>query len=159
MQTSHAFDLVPHVGIGPLHLGMTLAQADAALAPLAGAGARTSHGALHYLFDAALQFELGDSGTIQFIGLADHPLILCRYRGRDVFDMAATDLFALIAANETREHAFRNDEYLFPDQVVTLYEADERYDGKGNHSRPVWGQVGVGNADYLKAIGEGASAG
>src|SRR4029077_19778662 len=84
MAKPHEFELVPHVGIGPLHLGMTLAKADAAIRAFAGPGAPTSHGPVHYLCDAALQFELGESGRIHFIGLANHPQILCRYRGQDV---------------------------------------------------------------------------
>ena len=98
MADPHVFDLVPHVGIGPLRLGMTLAEADAAMGSLPGAGRRTSLRSLHYFFDAAMQFELGDSNTIQFIGLANDPGILCRYEGQDVFDIAAPDLFALVAS-------------------------------------------------------------
>ena len=64
MAKPHEFDLVPHVGIGPLHLGMSLAEADAAVGALAGAGARTSQGSVHYFFDAALQLEVGASGRI-----------------------------------------------------------------------------------------------
>lgn len=157
MANLHQFDLVPHVGLGPLHLGMTVAEADAAIGTLPGAGTRSSRGSLHYFFDAALQFELGKSGRIQFIGLADHPQILCRYRGQDVFDIPAPDLFALIASQEKQTHKYRSAEYVFPDQIVTLYEADEQYDRKGNESRPIWGQVGLGNAEYL-APKRGATA-
>ncbi len=159
MAQPHEFELVPHVGIGPLHLGMTVAEADAAIGAFAGAGARTSHGSVHYLFDAALQFEVNESGRIQFIGLANHPQILCRYRGQDVFDIPAPELFALIAAHEKSKHHYRSAEYLFPDQIITLYEADEQYDQKGNESRPIWGQVGLGNDEYLKAVGGDAAAG
>jgi hypothetical protein len=152
MATPNVLDLVPHVGIGPLHLGMTTAEADEALRTLPGAGARKSHRSAHYFFDAALQFGLGESGRIQFIGLAEHPQVLCRYHGHDVFDTPAPELFALIAARESAKHVYQAAEYLFPDQVVTLYEADEQYDRKGKESRPIWGQVGVGNAEYLAAV-------
>ena len=162
MVKPHEFDLVPHVGIGPLHLGMTIAEADAAVGPLAGAGARGSRRSVHLFFDAALQFEVGASGRIQFIGLADHPRVLCRYRGQDVFDTPAPELFALMAAHENSTHQYRSAGYLFPDQVITLYQADEQYDRKRNGSRPVWGQVGVGNGEYMaavRAIRGGAAAG
>ena len=152
MVTPNVLDLVPHVGIGPLHLGMTVAEADEALRPLVGAGVRKSHWSVNYFFDAALQFELGESGRIQFIGLAEHPKVLCRYHGHDVFDTPAPELFALVAARESGRHLYRDAEYLFPDQIVTLYEADEQYDRKGNKSRPIWDQVGVGNSEYLAAI-------
>jgi hypothetical protein len=91
---------------------------------------------------------------VQFIGVADHPRIVCRYHGQDVFDVAASDLFALIAAGEKRKQRYRSEEYLFPEQIITVYQADEQYDRNGKGSRPVWGQVGVGNAEYLQAIGK-----
>lgn len=116
MNTSHDFDLVPRVGIGPLRLGMTLAEADAAVGGLPGAKARTSLNSVYYFFDAALQFELGRSGRVQFIGLSQHALIACRYHGQDVFDIAAPDLFALIAANDGGEHHYRSGEYSSPNR-------------------------------------------
>jgi hypothetical protein len=152
METPNVLDLVPHVGIGPLHLGMTVAEADEALRALAGAGVRKSHRSTHGFFDGALQFELGKSGRIQFIGVAEHHMVLCRYDGHDVFDTPAPELFALITAHETGKHQYKSVEYLFPDQIVTLYEADEQYDRKGKESRPIWGQIGVGNKEYLAAI-------
>lgn len=152
MAKAHVFDVLPHIGIGPVHLGMTVKEADASLRKVAGAGAREPIRSLHYYFDAALQFELGDSGRIQFIGLAHSPRILCQYRGHDVFDTAARDLFKLIAEHERRKPRFRSDEFLFEDQIITLYDADEQYDYKGKETRPVWGQIGVGNAEYLKAL-------
>ena len=148
------FDIVPHAGIGPVRLGATLAGADAALAKVPGAGARRSRSpTVHSYFDAALQIELGQSSTVQFIGISDHPKVLACYAGRDVFDLAAPDLFALIASNERRgRHRYRGAEYLFRDQVVTVYEADEQYDRKGKRSRPVFGQVGIGSAEYVESL-------
>jgi hypothetical protein len=131
---------------------MTVADADATVGALAGAGVRKSRGLVHYFFDNALQFEVGESGRIQFIGLAGHPRVQCRYHGHDVFDTPAPELFALIAAHEKDEHRYRSAEYLFPDQIITLYEAAEQYDRNGNGSRPIWGQVGEGTIEYLAAV-------
>jgi hypothetical protein len=112
-------------------------------------------------FDSALQIEFGDSGRAHFIGVSNHPALLCLYEGRDVFNLAAPELFRLIASKEQAgAHTYSPLEYLFPQQIVTLYEADEQYDRKGNGSRPVFAEVGVGNAEYLaavNAIGGGAA--
>jgi hypothetical protein len=154
MTTPHHFDIIPHVGIGPVRLGMSLAEVDAALAPLPGAlpvYKKSEHG--RCFFRASLQIEFGNSGTVQFIGVSNDPDLLCVFEGRDVFDLSAPDLFALIASRErTQTHHYSPLEYLFPDQIVTLYEADEQYDRKGGGTRPVFAEVGVGNAEYLAAI-------
>ena len=156
MAHAHVFELVPYLGVGPLHLGITLADANASVGRLVGATPSAtpdrSRGTLHHFFDAAFQFELGDFGRVHFVGVAHHPRLLCRYEGRDVFDLPAPRLFALVASREAGTHRYRSDEYLFPDQIVTLYEADERHDPKGGRSRPVWGQVGVAKADYVRAV-------
>jgi hypothetical protein len=164
MTTLLQFDIEPHVGIGPVRLGMSPTEVDSALARIAGAFPtfkKSEH--VQCFFEASLQIEYGDSGAVQFIGVSSHPDLLCRYDGRDVFDLAAPDLFALIASHErSRNHTYSPLEYLFPDQVVTLYDADEQYDRKGNYSRPVFAEVGVGNAEYraaISAIGDGAAAG
>ncbi len=131
---------------------MTVAEADAVLGGIPGAGARKSRKTVHYSFDASLQFEVGESGRIQFIGLASNPDVISRYNGHDVFDTPAPELFELIAAHESVNHEYDPSEYLFPDQIITLYEADEQYDQVQHESRPIWGQVGVGNDEYLAAI-------
>lgn len=148
----HEFELIPHQGIGPLKLGMTVAQAQAAVAPLEGAGECSSRENVHSFFAGALQFEIGDSGKVQFIGIADHPSFLCRYLGRDIFDTPAPELFEFIAQHDEGAAKYRSTEYRFPKQVITLYEADAQYDRKGNETRPIWSQVGVGNAEYVASI-------
>ena len=37
-------------------------------------------------------------------------------------------------------------------QIVTLWNADEQYDQRRGGERIVWGQVGLGNDAYLRAI-------
>src|SRR5215218_7954230 len=127
------FEIVPHIGIGPVRLGMSQAEVDAVLAPLPGAlPAISKSKEVRCYFQASLQIDFGESGTAQFIGVSSNADLLCLYDGRDVFDLAAPELFALIASHErTQTHTYSPLEYTFPDQVVTLYEADEQYDRKG----------------------------
>jgi hypothetical protein len=147
------FEIVPHVGIGPVKLGMTVAEAERALANCRAAqSGRHSQKPLAYFFDNALQFELGKSDRIQFIGLSCHKAILATFDGKDVFDLPATELFELIAAHDSSsKHVFDPSEYLFENLIMTVWEADEQYDRKGRQARAVYAQVGLGNEEYLAA--------
>jgi hypothetical protein len=148
------FEIVPHIGIGPVRLGMLPAEVDAVLAPLPGALPTISKSKeVRCYFQASLQIEFSQSGTAQFIGVSNHADLLFLYHGRDVFDLPAPELFALIASHERAQtHTYSPLEYTFPDQVVTLYEADEQYDRKGNRTRAVYAEVGIGSSEYVVAI-------
>ena len=63
-----------------------------------------------------------------------------------------TTSFAFLAELDGGDHQFTAAEYLFPRIIVTLWEADLDYDHLGGQSRPVFAEVGVGNAAYLEAI-------
>src|SRR4051812_4911659 len=98
MDTVHRFDIVPHVGIGPVRLGMLLVEVEAALAALSGAmpGVDKSS-AVRCFFGASLQVEFGRSTSrAQFIGVSNNSHLLCLFKGQDVFDLAAPELFKLI---------------------------------------------------------------
>ncbi|EPJ81519.1 hypothetical protein CFII68_18785 [Pseudomonas sp. CFII68] len=41
---------------------------------------------------------------------------------------------------------------MFPNQILTLWDADEQYDRQGGERREVWGQVGIGTNAYMAAI-------
>ncbi|MEL6703265.1 MAG: hypothetical protein AAFU38_10230 [Bacteroidota bacterium] len=147
MQT---FEIVPHHGIGPILLGMTPAEARAAMAP--HGGLQASHGDVDYfLTDNALQVEY-EGGQASFIGASHSRDVAFAFRGIDPFDTAARMLFRHIASFESGAHRFDRAEYRFPDQIVTLWEADRQYDYRGGERRLVYAQVGVGSAAYLAAI-------
>lgn len=154
MATPLTFDIIPHVGIGPVLLGMTLDEVRMALADLPGAFPEVRKGqTIHCYFDVALQVSFGQSKLVEFIGVYNTALLLCKFEDHDVFDLPGPELFSLIASKErSDQHKYNSSEYLFPDQIVTLYEADEQYDRKRGELRPVFMEVGVGNAEYLAAI-------
>ncbi|MNV81898.1 hypothetical protein D3C71_1755930 [compost metagenome] len=71
------------------------------------------------------------------------------YQGRNVFDTPAKDLFALAAdLDASGSHRFNRNEYMFPNQILTLWHADTQYDPR--ERRVIWGQVGLGDARYLE---------
>jgi hypothetical protein len=135
---------------------MTRAEVEATLATVPGALPRHQKGpssAIECYFRSSLQIEFNADGTASFIDVWCHPAMLCTYKGRDVFDLAAPDLFALFAGDDTSgPHAYDAAEYLFPELIVALWDADEQYDRKGNESRPVYATVGIGDERYLAAI-------
>lgn len=119
----------------------------------AGFPLQSSNDALDYFCDASIQTECDADGRVHFIGVAHSPKFEATYRGADVFALSAPELFALIAAADgSGPHEYQSSEYCFPRQIMTLWDADPQYDRLTNESKPVWGQVGIGNADYMAAI-------
>ena len=142
------YEIKPHVGIGPVMLGMSREEVEIAL----GAdNYNSSNGEIEYYFDNAFQIEFED-GKADFIGTSYHPDYTVTYKGQNVFDTKAIDLFDLIASNEGEKHEYDSSEYLFPNLIVTLWDADEQYDQIGSESRRIWAQVGIGTQSYLQAV-------
>jgi hypothetical protein len=142
-------ELLPGIGVGPIRLGMKRADVRAAMKAV-GLPSFTERGSSDF-FDA-LQVEYTDD-TASFIGVSWSPTFTCSIYGVSPFDTSARELFSLLAKRNGGTHHFNEDEYLFPNIIVALYEAAEQY----NHThgtRPPWGQVGVGDARYLAAVGE-----
>jgi hypothetical protein len=135
----------PGVGIGPVLFGMSEAKVIQVLGQIGLAGDGAFFGA-----DNSVQVEYTND-AVSFIGLAHSELFEARVCGADPFDTPAEDLFALIASHEPAPHTFDRTEYVFPNSIITLWDADEQYDPKGL-GRPMWGQVGLGNGVYWEQI-------
>ncbi|WP_314409346.1 hypothetical protein [Pseudomonas kuykendallii] len=146
------FEITPLQSIGPVRLGSSRADAREALSAL-GFTLESSHGASDYFCDASIQTESGSDQNIWFIGVSCSDRFTATFHGKDVFSLSAADVFSLLSgADQSGPHSYTSTEYLFPNQLVTLWDADEQYDYKGQESQPVWAQVGLGNRDYAAAI-------
>ena len=100
----------------------------------------------------SVQVEFDTEEGASFIGLAPHPTIKVVYRGMDVFSRPAEEVFAFIQKHEGMDPAAYDPEgYLFTEQIITVWNADEQYDINGERF-PVWGQVGIGNTAYAAAM-------
>ena len=144
--------ITPHVGIGPVLLGASRQSVRLAMAGI-GFPFESSREALDYFAQASIQVEYGEDDTAEFIGVCYHRDFTVTYYGTNVFDTVAPELFVAIAAREASiAPSFDPDGYVFPDQIVTLWEADEQYDRLGGEQRLVYAQVGIGNHRYLEAI-------
>lgn len=153
--TSLAFDMIPHVGLGPVHLGADRAAVRASLARV-GVSLTATRGSVDYFADSALTVDYRNDGAC-FLGVASGAPFLCRIDGIDPFDIAADALFAHLAEQDGGHHEYDEYEYIFPSRIVTLWDADTQYDRRRRAAgredlRVIWGQVGIGNADYLEAL-------
>lgn len=113
-------------------------------APLSG-----ERGSMDYFFENSIQVEFESDGTVSFIGIACHERIELIYKGEDLFNLSAKDVFELIADSEKENHQYTENEYIFPDQIITLWEADSQYDRKGNEQRIAWAEIGIGDERHL----------
>lgn len=138
------FEIIPHVGIGPIKLGMSR---DEVLKALGKETFSSKSNNSDYYFDNSIQIEfLNDQAD--FIGVASNDECTITYKGQNVFDINAKELFARINTYEDTNHDFNAFEYVFPTQIITLWEADTQYDIKEPFDREIWGQVGIGTKLY-----------
>ncbi|GGP60229.1 hypothetical protein [Shewanella saliphila] len=141
------FLIKPHDGIGPIKLGMSREQVKELFVVFF----TLSDGASDFYFDSCFQIEF-ENDLVDFIGVSQNEHYRLMFGGIDAFDVEGITLFNAVSANESEIHAFNKSEYIFPDQIVTLWDMDEQYDYLGNHKRKVWAQVGIGTKSYLKVV-------
>jgi hypothetical protein len=128
---------------------------EAVRSELAAAGMplADSRESLDYFCDNALQVEYGEDARADFIGVSSSEHLLVTYFDIDVFDTLAEHVFAAIARRETSGvHEYDPLEYLFPQQIVTLWDAADQYDHRGGQQRVIWAQIGVGTERYLSDV-------
>jgi hypothetical protein len=144
--------LQPRKSIGPILLGVSRQDIRSALSSI-GLPLEAERKQLDFFASSSVQVEYEEDNTASFIGIASNKNIELIYHGSDLFDTDAETTFHLIAKHEaTKNHTFTDAEYIFPDQIVSLWEADTQYDRKGGESRLIWGQIGIGDERYLTAI-------
>jgi hypothetical protein len=152
------FILHPHVGIGLIKLGARRSDVRAVMTGVVCA-LESERESVDYFCGSSIQVEYEEDGTASFIGLSSDRDIALLFEGIDLFDIEAKDVFALLSSRDgSGAHEFSEFEYVFPSQIITLYDADPQYDRRRNETRPVWGQIGCGDHRYLGAclrIGEG----
>jgi hypothetical protein len=144
--------LTPHVGVGPVKLGAQRSDIRAALADI-GCPLRTARGSMDHFGGASIQVEYEEDDTASFIGVSSHQDVVLLFDDIDLFDKEAEEIFAIFSSrDDSGNHQFTSYEYVFPKQIVTLYEADPQYDHRRGETRPVWAQIGCGDQRYLDGI-------
>lgn len=145
------FELQPGVGAGSILLGMSR---DAARSLLSSLGLSLAHTrGTHDSYGDAIKIEYSRDDLSQFIEFSCSSAVRVRYRGVEVFSVAARELHDLIAREESGpRRLFNRHGAIFPEQMITLWDADTQYDCRTLESKEVWGAVGIGNGEYLKAV-------
>lgn len=152
MKTVPILNIAPLQAIGPVRLGSSRTDAREALSAF-GFPLEWSRGASDYFCDGSIQVECGPDDQVWFIGISASCRFTTHFQGKDIFSLSAMDIFSLVAAaDHSGPHYFKPSEYLFPNQIIALWDADEQYDRQGNETRPVWAQFGIGNSSYAAAI-------
>jgi hypothetical protein len=147
--------ITPRNSIGPFKLGSSRDEIRAA-AIQAGILFEEGRENMDYLAQNAIQVEYA-AGVAHFIGVSTSTDYRAMYRGVNISDIGAKDLFQIAAdADGSGPHVFNKFEYCFPNQILTLWEVDEQYDRIrrrfGGELRPMWAQVGIGTSGYVEAI-------
>ncbi|QXI36398.1 hypothetical protein [Pseudomonas xantholysinigenes] len=147
-----AFEILPLQAIGPVRLGATRMETREVMAAI-GFPLEQSRGDLDYFCSAAIQILYDAGEEVLFIGVSESAAFWVMFKGINVFNLPADELFLLMAeADGSGQHEFNSYEYCFPNQILTLWDADEQYDREGGETRPIWSQVGIGSEAYLAAI-------
>ena len=142
------FEVLPGIGIGPVKLGMNRAEVIEALGENNHSDSSdTSENFYKYSFQVEFTNEI-----VSFIGVSQDPSYQLTYKDKNVFDVEANDLFDLISNDESKKHDYTESEYVFPDQIISLWDADEQYDRLGGEQRKIWAQIGMGSQVYLSDI-------
>lgn len=142
------FDLLPGIGIGPVKLGMNRTEVIEALGEDNHSDSSdTSESFYQYSFQVEFTNEI-----VSFIGVSQNPSYQLTFMDQNVFDIEAKALFDLISKCESKEHDYIDSEYVFPDQIISLWDADEQYDRLGTEQRKIWAQIGLGSQVYLSDI-------
>ena len=145
------FEIIEHVGVGPIRLGADRATVAAALAAIPDSGLDQSAATMDYAFGNSLQIEYGSSGHARFVGIGYYAGCGCdfTFRGQHIGDYSAKALFALLATLDGQSSLeFHPDAFYFPAIRMTVWDADSQYDYRGGEQTPVYGQVGVASPEY-----------
>ena len=146
------FEIEPHIGIGAVKLGMSPKEVKNTIGSSFYCHSTET---MDYYFENTLQIEYS-AGLVTFIGISFSNEYTVLFLGKNVFDIEASLLFELFSRNEKGSHSYSSSEYLFPEQILTLWDADEQYDKIGGEQRVIWAQVGLGSKSYLEAVNKNA---
>jgi hypothetical protein len=145
------FEILEHIGVGPIRLGADRAAVAAAVAAIPDNGLDQTAATIDYAFGNSLQIEYGSSGHAQFIGVGYYAGCGCdfTFRGQHIGDYSAEALFDLLSALDGQSGSqFQPNEFYFRTIHMNVWDADSQYDYRGGKQTPVYGQVGVSSPEY-----------
>lgn len=155
-KVSHQFEIVPHVGILPVRLGMTREEVEQVMRTHGHRPSSqcrsNSYGVIDYFIENSFQVSSDLAGRVNFIGISPHPEFSVTLHGKDVFRNDSVTIFRHIQKISGGDYlAYNSNDHLFRDLILTLYDADEQYD-RWKERFPVWAEIGIGNEAYLASV-------
>jgi hypothetical protein len=115
-------DVIPHVGIGPLRLGMTADEVR--VATFGTTVASTARGREEMIFALGLSVDYSTEGIVNFVQAFDARGVRTPFAGRDVFATAADDMVAAVvrhAGLDPEDFPEGDDECSFPTLGLVLW--------------------------------------
>src|SRR5262249_26972465 len=117
------YEVVPHVGVGPVRLGMSRQEGHQAM-PGQRVCFRKGGAAREPYHDAAFQvYYAGDPPTVEYIQLSAGPGLQAVYRGVSVFEAEADELVRRVAEEAPYDEADPElgYSYVFPELELSLW--------------------------------------
>ena len=143
------YEIKPHVGVGPIYLGMSRAAVQSALGPPEHvAGAR--HAYLQGLF-----VDFAGDGRVEFIELANSPQFSVRFEGVCLHDARAEDAVAHVARFAALElnGSEPGYSYIFPELALSLWRGTqpEAEQDENDPDGRRFEAVGIGARGYFQS--------
>jgi hypothetical protein len=144
----------PHIGVGPITLGMTRSQVHKALSIIPNNNLDQTAATLDYAFRNSLQIEYDSNGQAMFIGVGFYDDCGCDYsfHDRHIGDYSAPELFALLSTLDDSNPDYHSGEHCFKTIGIVVSGASPEHDYRGGRSRSIYGQVCVVNQQYFEAL-------
>ncbi|XZE22270.1 hypothetical protein SH449x_002189 [Pirellulaceae bacterium SH449] len=142
------FDIHSRLRAGKLVLGTSREMTRNVMAALNFVLTHSSN-SMDYYDENSIQLDFFDDDCLHFIGFAYSPNFDVAYGNVDPFDSEAKELFRFINENEIEAIPFNDYDPLFPTQIIALWDAQEQYDYKGGHRRPIFATFSMGDQRYL----------
>jgi hypothetical protein len=138
------YDIQPHVGVGPIKLGMSKAQVILIL------GNPRFERNNRYEFVSGFFVDFDSSGTVEFIELANSDEFQAIYNGVDLHNIRASKVLETIVENDNFDHSNPElgNSYIFKKLQLSLWrgvipENDSDTDGQ------YFEAVGIGRKNYF----------
>jgi hypothetical protein len=144
------YDVLPLVGIGPVHLGMSRAQSRRAMGPEPPEPYKKfpDQAFTDAYYDNSFQVFFDDRDVVEYIELSPSEFFGAFYKGVDVHRTKAAEMVTVISKDAPFDPDIRDlgYSYIFPGLELSLWRPTVPEDGEGEWQ--CFATVGVGRKGY-----------
>lgn len=151
MPVQHHYQVVPHIGIGPIRLGMTRAESRTVMTERPRTFRKAATQEVDAYHNNAFQVFFDEQDAVEYIELSrDEPSFATLYKGQNVFALPDEELVALIAQEADFDpiNWELGYSYVFPDLELAVWRPvlPENVD---NPDDRFFSTIGVGRLGYF----------